>query len=190
MKVRVVATAILLGLLWLVSPAAAVGADAPYMDAQGRFSFRVPDGFAALRVDPASSTVLSFGTQQFPFAGFVLSVRPLPAGKSLLEDVVPAVYGAPPVQGLIRGPDGLWRTMLGGCPALRFDMSFLRFERSDFVEMWASVGGNEYALTIGANERDFAAFLPEVQSVLDSFAFLSGAGVCNDPETTASLIGG
>jgi hypothetical protein len=167
---------------------ASTRAEAPYTDRQGRFSLIVPDRHIALRVDPTTSVAASFGSTILRMAGFIISVRSQPVGTSLMEVVVPEVYSDPPLRGLIRGPDGLARTTLGGCPALRLDESFQRFEQSNFVFVWASYGGNIYSLVFGANTTDFAAFAPMVQTVIDSFTFTGNDAQCGSIEPAFALV--
>lgn len=148
---------------------APVSAASTFTDAQGRFSFTVPDGYAPLPDFVKPPVVAAFTSTNPPGPNFTVQVRD---ARGTLDVVVANLR-----QEYITGPGATAGAnpqsfTLGGQPAQRYDF-FQTTDNSRFhiAQVMTIKDASLYLLTFTAQEQSYDTLLSQTAIVLSSFSF-------------------
>ncbi|MDQ2786818.1 MAG: hypothetical protein M3Y58_17650 [Chloroflexota bacterium] len=152
-----------------------------YTDPQGRFSITVPDGYQ--RSSELGPNILAFNSPIFVGANFNVIAATVPTGTTLIpliptraqfEDLFRAVLSDQATFDFL--PGGFGAATIAGHPAVQDDSILTtNGERIRLRQFLILDGTTEYAISFGARETEFDAFVKESHIVLDSFTILRGS---------------
>lgn len=202
---KVLALCSLLGIVALVS-LGSVSAAGTYTDAEGRFAFQIPDGYA--QSPPNDISVVTFQADTLPEARFAVDIVSATSYRDLDQFVaaLPDAF-ARSLEGYMSGTDGVRTIMLGGYPAQRLDFFattsvFGKAQSGGRVSatppraasrfhdliVFSIVGDNVYGVLFEAREGDYSAVIEQTGGVLTSFTFLKNADATRTPRPTSTVV--